>query len=380
MHAAYLIPFAILLVPASAQQAPRFHLVDCAAAKPGDSACRVTLTPDITEVLNRLAGKDTVWWRHGDVFTVAARRTSQDLRLCCVFDEPMTRIPGTDLWTLTVRSTDLDGAIIDISVYSNAERSSGNIRTLGLWRGPAAPAAPQEAKPLGGQVQTVEINSPNLGEKRRVDIYLPPGHQSQTRYPVIYMADGRAVGHYAAMLEPFITAKKVPPVILVGLYAGQGNPVPGDTVGRRAADYLFSRVNGDVFFLKHEAFFLKEVIPQIESRFGASPEAKDRLVLGQSFGAAWALDMGLRHPELFSRVIGFSPCWRGGYRQWGADKPKLFVTRGLFEECSEDVATLVQTAKAAGEDVTFVSHASGHTSLMWDVQFVDALSWAYPAR
>jgi enterochelin esterase-like enzyme len=266
-------------------------------------------------------------------------------------------------------------------VFSSADRRAGNFRTLGEWRGPKAPPAPEQAGTLTGRVETIEIDSPNLGEKRKVEVYLPPGHTLQTRYPIIYMADGRTVEHYAKMLEPLIASRKVPPLILAGLRAGQGNPVPGDTVGRRAAEYLFGRVKGDAFFLKHESFFLGEVIPEMERRFAASPEAKDRVVLGQSNGASWAIDMALRHPAQFSRVIGFSPCWAAGYRKWDAAKPKLFLTAGIFEQtCAETVAASAQAAKTAGQDVTFETHASGHSGLMWDVQFIDALSWAYPAR
>jgi enterochelin esterase-like enzyme len=382
MRAAYLLLFATLLGSASAQQAPQFHLADCAAAKPTDSACRVVRAPDVTEVLNRLGGKDTVWWRHDDQLTVAARRTGENVQICCAFEEPMDRIPGTDLWTLTVRSSHLDGAIVDIMVYASIDWGSRNVRMSGVWRGPTAPPAPPTAMLLSGEIESIEIDSPNLGEKRKVDVYLPAAHAPNNSYPVIYMTDGRDVHHYASMLEPLITAKKVPPIILVGLHSGQGNPVPGNKIDRRNADYLLGTSIGDTFFIKHEAFLLQEVIPQAEHRFGASSNPAERVLMGQSSGASWALETGLRNPKLFARAIGFSLCAvdRDGHRRWGPDKPKLFLTGGLFEDCGTNAAKAAQAAKAAGEDVVFETHASGHSSLMWDVQFVDALSWAYGAR
>jgi enterochelin esterase-like enzyme len=372
----------LIAVPACAQQSapPKIFmdLIDCTAALPADKICRVPEAPEMTEILNRLSTKTVAWWRDGDTFNIVTRRKSEDVRLCCVFTQKMTRIPGTDYWYFRARSTLLDAAMFDVRVSANG-KSEAVVAGSNEWRGPQAPAAPERARFSSVHVETVEIGSPNLGEKRKLFIYLPPGHDPAKRYPVVYLGDGQQVQMRSIILQPLILAKKLPPIILVGLY---NNDAPitagGRTMQRRRADYILNATPDSTYFLKHEAFLLKEVMPLAEKQFGASPDPKDRLLIGRSASADWAIDTAMRHPEIFARTAGLSPSVVHD-QPWGPDKPKLFVTQSLFLDfvIGGEVAA---KAKAAGEDVVLETHASGHADIMWDIQFLDALSWAFGAR
>jgi enterochelin esterase-like enzyme len=371
-------------IPASAQQSapPQPKLLmglnDCAKTTPADKICRVLDAPQATEILNRLSTKDVAWWRAGDRFTIVARRKAEDVRLCCAFQEKMTRIPGTDFWYFAVRSNLLDAAMFDISVNADG-KSVAVIAGSNEWRGPQAPAAPARARMSSLHFETIEIDSPNLGEKRKLLIYLPPGHDPAKRYPVVYVGDGQNVQRRSIILQPLIVAKKLPPIILVGLY-NNATPITagGRTMQRRTADYTLGATPDGTYFLKHEAFLLKEVMPLAEKQFGASSDPNDRLLIGQSASSDWAIDTAMRHPELFARTAGLSPSVPHN-QPWGPDKPKLFLTQSQILDFVVGGEVAAQ-AKAAGEDVVFETHVSGHTNIMWDIQFLDALSWAYGAR
>src|SRR5207245_1375598 len=59
-------------------------------------------------------------------------------------------------------------------------------------------------------------------------------------------------------------------------------------------------------FAAHEKFICDEVVPWAERELGASADRKDRALYGCSNGARFALEMGLRRPDLFGHVIAFS--------------------------------------------------------------------------
>jgi enterochelin esterase-like enzyme len=374
MRAIASIAAAILAMTAAA--AAREHLYDCAIADAADAACRVAATPDIATVQQHLSGTDTAWWRDGDRFIMAARAKASAMHTCCVFQEDMTRLPGTDFWTLTIKSPHLDHAIIDILVQADGARAL--VRTA-VWRGPLAPAQPPSALVAPNRLKTIEFDSPNLGEKRKIAVYLPPAFDPSKHYPVIYMADGEGTYARAGIAEALIAAGKLPPIIIVGLYAGTGMPLADSKADRRNLEYLIGLRQGDAYFLKHQAFLLNEVMPRAEKEFGASRDPSDRILLGQSSGAAWAVDTAMHHPELFRRVIGLSICWQRSH-DWGADKAALFLGGGAFEGCRETTAKAAAAANAAGEPVVFETYMSGHSPVLWDVLFADGLAWAWGVK
>jgi enterochelin esterase family protein len=52
---------------------------------------------------------------------------------------------------------------------------------------------------------------------------------------------------------------------------------------------------------------IDDVIPLVQSTYRAYTDRDHRAIAGLSLGGAQALGAGLSHPELFSRVAGFSP-------------------------------------------------------------------------
>jgi len=361
-----------LWVAAGSAQARLVGLPDCPALS--DKICRVNIPPNMTELLNRLSGKETTWWREGDRFTIAARRKADSVELLGVFHESMTRVANTDFWFLTVKSPLLDRAIFDVAMKGETVHTGKN-----EWRGPDAPATPKRASYSKLHVENIVLDSPNLGEKRKIAIYLPPGYDPAKRYPVVYLGDGQNTQWEAQFVEPLITSGKIPSLIMVGP-SNSASPitVDGKTMQRRTADYILNHTPENAYFLKHEAFFLKEVMPLAESKFGASPRPEDRLLTGRSASADWAVDTALRHPDLFGYAVGLSPSVPHD-GPFGPKGPKLFLTNSEIMDWTDGSETAAK-AKAAGEDVVLETHVSGHANVMWDIQLTDALIWAFGGR
>lgn len=189
------------------------------------------------------------------------------------------------------------------------------------------------------------------------------------------MADGEGLVPYAWTIEPLILSGRIPPVILVGLPSGESDD--------RARDYLLGLPEGgDAGFVRHETFFLEEVMPWAEQAYGASTRPQDRLLIGQSNGAAWAVATALRHPELFGAAAGLSFGWPPAAGALGAvRKPRLFLAAGTLEGRFHLRTTeLAQNARTAGYDVTLLTPVSGHSPMMWDDLRPQAFAWAFGRR
>lgn len=373
LHSIALLTGALLSSAVSAQDFPslaRESLKDCdaVAARP---LCRVKRSITDAEASQRLDGQGLRWWRENDTFSVLAVHRSDSLRMCCAIQAPMARLPGTDIWTLTVRIADLDKAVLDISPL----RGGPTPYPPPEWRGPAAPVKRPLSAPLKGALVTETIMSRHLGAARGLTIYLPPDHRPGRRYPVIYAADGRGASAVAAAVEPLILTGRIPATMIVGVHAGNGE--------RRALDYLRNaKAAGDGAFQQHEQFFLTEVMPLAEQRFGATTRPEERMLLGQSNGAAWALSTALRHPRDFGQAAVLSFGWPEGAKGMGGSvRPRLYFAAGTLEGIFlRRTREASQAAATAGHDVQLHVEVSGHSNALWQDQYASAAEWAFGAK
>lgn len=148
--------------------------------------------------------------------------------------------------------------------------------------------------------QIIEINdnfSETARENLRYHVYLPACYQeTQVRYPVVYLFHGLSyreqqwadIGAVEAM-DQAVRIGALPPMILVMPYfgnIGQINSFPPDR--------------------SYETVILDELLPQIEQNFCTIENREYRAIGGISRGAFWAFSIGLRHPDIFSRIGGHS--------------------------------------------------------------------------
>lgn len=138
-----------------------------------------------------------------------------------------------------------------------------------------------------------DLDGPQPGEKRRILIWRAPS-TGEGPLPTLYMTDG-ANGLYvvAARLRPAIEAHLIPPVQIIALYPD---------LQHRQDEYI---AWGRARFRAHERWLMEVVIPWAERVARASPD--HTAIGGYSNGAAFALFMTARHPDVFSGVLAHSP-------------------------------------------------------------------------
>jgi enterochelin esterase family protein len=310
----------------------------------------------------------------------------------------MDRI-ANDLWALRLRVVDLDRAAINIAVVPPTDQP------YETYYGPKA-GNPVIANDLKGRVNLLTIKSKYLNENRNIFVYTPPGYDPAKRYPVVYMADGQLRGETPGMVEPLILKGELPPLILVAIWFGL--PPDGSDV-RRSQEYLMDWPDGLDAFLDHQDFLLKEVLPYVEQHYGASTDPKDRIITGFSSGAAWAIAMGLLHPDVFPNVVAQSLIWDGPARTGGSLSASMGagmnsmsfspeggstdVFRRLLEKSTVtrfhlSAGTLepyfykatmhfADEARETGHSVQFNTLVAGHSQVAWRQDLLDGLKWIF---
>ncbi|MFA1773410.1 alpha/beta hydrolase-fold protein [Rufibacter glacialis] len=157
-----------------------------------------------------------------------------------------------------------------------------------------------------GTVHT--IPSAHLNEDREVWVYVPAsaGAGDKTRYPVMYLLDGKDFFHLmTGMVAELSSLGRMPKMIVVGiLNKDRGS----DLTPTRS---MFSRdgmVDPDFKNSgqgeKLLAFLQKELMPYMESRYNTAPY---RMFVGHSLGGLTVLHALVNHPSLFHSYVAIDP-------------------------------------------------------------------------
>jgi enterochelin esterase-like enzyme len=156
----------------------------------------------------------------------------------------------------------------------------------------------QQGTVLSNQI----IKSAVLKQGMKYNIYLPNGYQaSQKRYPVLYLLHGHGgnemdwvkAGKADSIANKLMEAKSIPEMIVV---------MPD---GRN--DYFLNTFDGK---FRYEDYFIKELVPFMDSIYRTKPERASRALAGLSMGGYGASLYGLKHADMFSTVVGLSAAIR----------------------------------------------------------------------
>ncbi len=189
---------------------------------------------------------------------------------------------------------------------------------------PGTPPNPWDVRDVArGAITHVEFPSKVLGVEREYYVYTPPGYDARRKdaYPVIYLLHGLTdvastwftVGKANVIADNYIAQGKLKPTIIV---TPLGYGMTGDIM----------RLYGDKGLqLEHLAKFtemlLTEIMPRVEKDFHISRRQEDHAIAGLSMGGAQTLSIGLRNPDKFAWLGGFSPA----LVMLDADKDKAYA-------------------------------------------------------
>jgi predicted alpha/beta superfamily hydrolase len=164
-------------------------------------------------------------------------------------------------------------------------------------------------RPSGTLVRLDDVPSVQLGNARRIDVYLPPSYaRSARRFPVIYMQDGqnlfdRATSHAGdwglrKTLDDLAVTGLEP--IIVGIW---------NTGEQRLEEYspFVDPKNGGGRGDLYLAFLIETVKPLIDRQFRTEPERAHTGIAGSSMGGLISLYGFFRHPAVFGFVGALSP-------------------------------------------------------------------------
>ena len=148
---------------------------------------------------------------------------------------------------------------------------------------------------------------------REVEIYVPADYIPGTAAPFIVYGDGGSHSFFKAqrlfnVLDNLIAAHKLPPMVAIGIGAG-GQDAQGSERGRE-----YDTVSGT-----YADWVEQEVLPRVEQsahvRLTKDPDG--RATMGFSSSAAAAFTMAWFRPDLYHRVVGYSPTMVN--QQWPHD-------------------------------------------------------------
>ena len=171
--------------------------------------------------------------------------------------------------------------------------------------------SPVAAGPAGGQVLTGTFP----GTLRPGFVYLPPHFSRRARYPVIYLLHGMPGSpteyldgtQLAERADTEIAANRLRPFIAVLPAAGTKRGYNGEWAG------------------PWEDGLVDQTIPWVDANLPTIPTAAGRVIAGLSAGGFGAIDIAVRHPELFGAAESwsgyFKPLHDGPFK--GAPRPVL---------------------------------------------------------
>jgi enterochelin esterase-like enzyme len=175
-------------------------------------------------------------------------------------------------------------------------------------------ASISSASTAAGDLSNLIVTTSHAGTwTRTVDVYVPAGYVRGTEAAFIVVGDGGPTGFFSekmlfTVLDNLIHQHRLPPMIAVSISAG-GQDAQGSERGRE-----YDMVSG-----AYAEWVEREVLPLAEQhakvRLTKNPD--DRATMGISSSGAAAFTMAWFHPELYHRVLAYSPTMVN--QQWPHD-------------------------------------------------------------
>lgn len=154
---------------------------------------------------------------------------------------------------------------------------------------------------------------PQLKTTRRIWIYLPKDYEtSSKKYPVMYLQDGQNLFDEATSYAGEwgidetmnqIAEKKGTSAIIIGIDNGGEKRI--DELSPFKNEKYQNGGSGE----QYVQFIVQTLKPYIDNNYRTQTEAKYTTMGGSSLGALIAVYAAVKYPEIFGRVLAFSPAF-----------------------------------------------------------------------
>jgi predicted alpha/beta superfamily hydrolase len=169
-----------------------------------------------------------------------------------------------------------------------------------------------ENKPLV-IVESLDINSENLREKRHINVYLPDEYKlNRTKsFPVVYLLNSQTADDFsyvANWVKNAIKLRMISPIILVAIEDTKLLDFVGTSESEIDKANFRNLGRAELF----RRFLNEELITEISLRY---PRTEERVLVGDSWAGLFTLEVLLRTPENFQTYIVISPqlIWNDEY-------------------------------------------------------------------
>jgi predicted alpha/beta superfamily hydrolase len=241
-----------------------------------------------------------------------------------------------------------------------------------------------------------DFPSPQEGFARTVRVYTPDAYDAlpHHRFPVLYMHDGQNVFEDSTSFSgvawgvdrtsrALAAQGLMDELIVVGVSnAGPARIfeyTPGPATGRGGGADLYGR------------FLVDTVKPWVDSHYRTLPGPEDTALMGSSLGGLISLYLGLRHPDVFSKVACLSSAfsWNGvdlveEVRTTGAPLPvKCYLDAGTRRDPLTPTRRMREALEQRGyvhrKNMYYYEDKGGrHTESSWAARVHLPLKYLFP--
>lgn len=237
--------------------------------------------------------------------------------------------------------------------------------------------APTKAVATGMLRIVDDFTSPQLGNSRKLRIYLPPGYDAnpQQRYPVLYMHDGQnlfdpktaAFGtawEIGATLDKLIATGAIEPIIVVGI----------DNAGeQRIAEYTpcCDKQHGGGKIDAYAAFIVDTVKPWTDANLRTQKAREHTAIMGSSLGGIASVYIAQKYPQVFSKAGGVSSSFWWNDRMFIRDLPapvpvQFYIDAGTSNDGIEDTRKMRDAMQVKGYKLYYHEAEGGkHNEKSW---------------
>jgi enterochelin esterase-like enzyme len=321
--------------------------------------------------------------------------------------KPLARLADTDVWFLTeVHSTQarfqyafqINGpeamsmelaAIMNEMQHNPPRVDPFNPRAYAGWSYvelPDAPPQPWIEKRAGipsGRKVNGKFKSQILGAEYSLSIYTPPGYEETTRLCWLMIAFDGGFRRMDVTLDNLLAAGKIPRWVVGG--------VQNLSSQSRMRDLDCS----DPF----ANFLANELVPWARKAYGVYDDPGHTIVGGMSLGGKMAAYCGLKHSDVFGKILSQSGSFLTAMRQesptplWEGEAHGLLAAQFLHSarlplefyievgryETTLPFSHLLETRRlrdileAKGYHMTYSEFVGGHNEVCWRGSFADAI-------
>ena len=211
------------------------------------------------------------------------------------------------------------------------------------------------------QIQLIsdEFEIPQLNTTRKVWALLPHDYDySNESYPVMYLQDAQNLFNENAEYGNWEIDKKlavmseykVGKIIVIAVEHAEADRVKEYNVGKT----VLGKGQGK----KYIKFLVETLKPYVDSNFRTKKEREFTGIGGSSMGGLVSIFSGIRYPDVFGKLMIFSPSL------WVAPKMK-------FKNYENSVATRIYLYAGGDESETMIEHVETFKNRMLESEFVD---------